>query len=101
MTLSRMPRLQWIRNRFGKAGCSSHSLRPSFSNPAKSGWEEGPIRWAAFAFLPVILACGPLPAQVEADDPVSYVLEHDPGLPKGAEPEVNCMRDGVISVCCI
>lgn len=35
---------------------------------------------------------------VETDDPVSYVREHEPGLPEDMELEVDRSQDGVVCV---
>ena len=36
---------------------------------------------------------------VETDDPVSYVCEHEPGLSEDMELEVDRSQDGVVCVC--
>lgn len=36
---------------------------------------------------------------VETDDPVSYVREHEPGLPEDMELEADHSQEGVVSVC--
>lgn len=35
---------------------------------------------------------------VETDDPVSYVREHEPGLPQDIQLEVDCSQVGMVSV---
>ena len=36
---------------------------------------------------------------VETDDPVSYVREHEPGLPADMELKADHSQEGVVSVC--